>query len=162
MKAPVPETVDAYLAAVETPGAREALERLRSIIKQAVPDAEEVISYGMPGYKLNGYLVGFAAFKNHCSFFPGHTVADFAEELNGFKTSAGTIQFTPDHPIPEGLVRSILAARVALNLGKKRSKWSEEGTKQFARQSADFCSKGDESNGSLRTAAGSSATWILS
>jgi uncharacterized protein YdhG (YjbR/CyaY superfamily) len=111
--------VDEYLAAVEWAEAREALSRLRAIIRDEVPDADEVISYGMPGYKLNGPIVWFAAFKNHCSLFAAHTVGDFTEELKGYKISKGTIQFKPDKPLPEALVRAIVRARLAENLADK-------------------------------------------
>ena len=110
-----PISVDEYLAGVQSPQARASLEKLRSIIQSEVPEAQEVISYGIPTYKLNGFVCSFAAFKNHCSFFPGHTVRDFSEELKGYKTSKGTIQFAHDKPLPEKLVRSIVRARLAEN-----------------------------------------------
>jgi uncharacterized protein YdhG (YjbR/CyaY superfamily) len=113
-------SVDEYLAKVSSPEARSALMALRAIIRDEAPQAKEVISYGIPGYKLNGYLAGFAAFKKHCSFFPGTTVAHFAEELTGYKTSKGTIQFSPDKPLAEDLVRAILRARIAENQAKSR------------------------------------------
>lgn len=78
-----------------------------------VPDAEEVISYGVPTMKRGGAIVHFAAFKSHCSLFAGYTVGDFAEELRGYRTSTGTIRFTPDHPLPEDLVRRIVQARLS-------------------------------------------------
>ena len=115
-------SVDEYLAQLDWAEGRAALERLRTIVREEAPDAEECISYGMPGYKQNGYLLGFAAFKNHCSFFPGGTAQDFADELTGFKISKGTIQFLPESPIPEPLVRRIIRARVEANLAKKASK----------------------------------------
>lgn len=98
-----------------------ALERVRQIIKTTVPEAVEFISYKMPAYHFHGMIGGFAAFKNHCSFFPWNakTIEDFAAELKDFKTSAGTIQFTPDKPIPEELLQKILRYRVAGNLEKK-------------------------------------------
>ncbi len=97
-----------------------ALERVRQIIKNTVPEAVEFISYKMPAYHCYGMIGGFAAFKNHCSFFPWNakTIEDFATELKDFKTSAGTIQFTPDKPIPEELLQKILRYRVAGNLEK--------------------------------------------
>jgi uncharacterized protein YdhG (YjbR/CyaY superfamily) len=63
---------------------------------------------------------GFAAFKNHCSFFPwdSKTVEQFKEELTGFKTSAGTIQFTPEKPIPNDLLKKIIERRIKENLNK--------------------------------------------
>lgn len=99
-----------------------ALERVRQIIKNTVPEAVEFISYKMPAYYCHGMIGGFAAFKNHCSFFPWNakTIEDFATELKDFKTSAGTIQFTPDKPIPEELLQKILRYRVAGNLEKKK------------------------------------------
>lgn len=99
-----------------------ALERVRQIIKNTVPEAIEFISYKMPAYHCYGMIGGFAAFKNHCSFFPWNakTIEDFATELKDFKTSVGTIQFTPDKPIPEELLQKILRYRVAGNLEKKK------------------------------------------
>jgi uncharacterized protein YdhG (YjbR/CyaY superfamily) len=99
-----------------------ALERVRQIIKKTVPEAIEFISYKMPAYHCHGMIGGFAAFKNHCSFFPWNakTIEDFATELKDFKTSAGTIQFTPEKPIPEELLQKILRYRVAGNLEKKK------------------------------------------
>ena len=111
--------VDAYLSAVSSDAARQALGALRGLIRDEVPDAVECISYGMPGYKLNGYLCGFAAFKNHCSFFPGGIVPGFEDQLKDFKTSKGTIQFLPSKPIPEELVRAILRSRVVAFETKK-------------------------------------------
>ena len=105
------ETVDQYLADIESDAARNALVELRSIIRSEIPAAEEVISYGIPTYKHFGMVVSFAAFKHHCSLFPGHTVNDFREQLTGFKLAKGTIQFAPDRPLRESLVRAIIRAR---------------------------------------------------
>lgn len=105
------KSVDDYLAAVESDSARDALLRLRSIIRDEAPDAEEVISYGIPTYKLNKAMISYAAFKSHCSFFPGYTVQEFADQLKAYKISKGTIQFTPENPLPEALVRAIVQAR---------------------------------------------------
>ncbi len=105
------KSVDDYLAAVESDSARDALLRLRNIIRDEAPDAEEVISYGIPTYKLNKAMMSYAAFKNHCSFFPGYTVQEFADQLKAYKISKGTIQFTPENPLPEALVRAIVRAR---------------------------------------------------
>jgi uncharacterized protein YdhG (YjbR/CyaY superfamily) len=112
---PHPKTVDEYLALVESNEVRASLAQLREIIRDEVPQAEEMMSYGIPTYKLHGFLASFGAFKNHCSFFPGHTVADFTEQLKGFKTSKGTVQFPHTQPLPEGLVRAMLRARLAEN-----------------------------------------------
>ncbi len=108
---PAPASVDQYLLEVESVAAKEALERIRAIIQEVIPEAEEDISYGMPMVKLHGMVIGFAAFKKHCSIFPGHTVADFAAELKGFKISKGTVQFVPAKPISEDLIRRMVRAR---------------------------------------------------
>lgn len=107
--------MDEYLVQVSSEDARASLSQLRAIIRDEVPEAEEVISYGIPTYKLNGFVASFAAFKNHCSFFPGHTVADFADALRGYKIAKGTIQFPHHKPLPESLVRAIIRARVDEN-----------------------------------------------
>lgn len=113
-----PASIDEYLAQVPSAEARASLSALRAIIRDEVPEAEEVISYGVPTFKFKGFVASFAAFRNHCSFFPGHTVADFTDELKGYKTSKGTIQFRPEQPLPESLVRAIVRARLAENLGR--------------------------------------------
>ena len=99
-----------------------ALERVRQIIKNTVPEAQEYLSYKMPAYHFHGMIGGFAAFKNHCSFFPwdSKTIAVFKDELTGFKTSAGTIQFTLEKPLSEELLQKILRYRVASNLEKEK------------------------------------------
>jgi uncharacterized protein YdhG (YjbR/CyaY superfamily) len=94
---------------------RRALGDLRGTIAKAAPAAEECISYGMPAFRYKGrVLVYYAAFKKHCSFFPASVaVADsFATELASFRVSKGTIHFSPDEPLPKGLVRKIVKARM--------------------------------------------------
>jgi len=111
---PVPNTVEEYLAAVPEP-ARSTLQRMRSAIRSAVPaEATEAISYGIPAFKYQGTLVWFAAFSNHCSFFPTASVIKaFKNELQGYKTSKGTIHFPVDQPLPAALVKKIVKARLA-------------------------------------------------
>ena len=121
-----PQTVDDYLAALPEE-ARATLEKIRKTIKAVAPDATEVISYQIPMYKYHGMLVGFAAFKDHCSFFPGaNPVATFKDELKAYKTSKGTIRFPIGKPLPATLVKKLVKARIAENeeraaeKGKKR------------------------------------------
>lgn len=113
------EAVNQYLAQLPE-DQKAALEKLRQTIKKLVPEVEEFISYKMPAYRYHGMLCGFAAFKKHCSYFPwdSKTVEDFKTELKDFKTSAGTIQFTPEKPIPDTLLKKILLARVKANTNK--------------------------------------------
>ncbi len=115
-----PKTVDEYIA-VAAPHVKEHLERLRIAIQQVAPDAQEGISYEMPVYKLNGVLVYFGGFTKHVSLFPGpEAIETFKEELTGYKTSAGTIQFPITKPVPVGLVKKIVKFRMKANLAKKK------------------------------------------
>jgi len=116
-----PKNVDEYLAGVPEP-ARSTLNKLRAAIRSAVPaEAGETISYGIPAFKHKGVLVWFAAFSNHCSLFPTASVIEaFRNELKGFSTSKGTIQFPTDKPLPSALVKKLVRARVAQNERKKR------------------------------------------
>jgi len=116
-----PKDVDTYLA-LQTENVRIALEKMRRIIKTTVPEAEEVISYGMPAYRYHGMLVYFAGFKNHYSLFPGNAsmIAEMAEALKGYKTSKGTIQFALDKPMPVTLIKKIVKARMKENLSKQK------------------------------------------
>jgi len=120
MKKTVPKTVRGYLSAVPREQ-REALEKLRRTIKSIVPDAVEVISYQIPTFKRDGrMLVSYAAFKKHCSFFPGAGPIEMhANDLKSFQTSKGTIQFTPEHPLPTALVKKLVKTRIKLNGGRK-------------------------------------------
>src|SRR5258708_11698642 len=105
--------VDEYLAGVPQE-ARARLDKLRKTIKAAAPMASEGISYQMPIYKHHGMVVGFAAFKNHCSIFPGSAVMDaYKEELKHYDTSKGTIRFPANKPLPAKLVKKLVKARIA-------------------------------------------------
>jgi len=120
MRDPKTKAIDAYLAAV-SPEKRAALERLRKVIRAAAPKAEECISYGIPAFRLNGkFLVGLGAAATHCSFYPGAVLATFGEDLKAYDTSKGTIRFQADKPLPSGLVRKLVKARIArAGLAKK-------------------------------------------
>jgi|SRR5208337_3425842 len=109
-----PNSVEDYLALVPEP-ARSTLERMRLAIRSALPaEATEAISYGIPAFKYKGTLVWFAAFSNHCSFFPTASVIKaFKNELQGYKTSKGTIHFPVDKPLPAALVKKMVKARLA-------------------------------------------------
>ena len=113
--------IDSYLEQ-QPENVRAVLEKLRQTIKSVAPEAEEVISYNIPSFKYHGMLVHFAAFKNHCSFFPGGIVENFKEELKDFKISKGTIQFTIEKPIPASLVKKIVKERMKQNLLKSKLK----------------------------------------
>ena len=116
-----PRNVDEYLAGVPE-RARSTLNKMRAAIRSTVPpEATETISYGMPAFKHKGVLVWFAAFSNHCSFFPTASVIEaFKNELKGFSTSKGTIHFPTDKPLPAALVKKMVKLRVAQIESKKR------------------------------------------
>jgi len=117
----VPRNVDEYLARVPEP-ARSTLNRIRAVIRSAVPPAAtETISYGMPAFRYKEVLVWFAAFSDHCSLFPTASVIEaYKKELRGFYTSKGTIHFPTDKPLPAALIKKLVKARVAQVEGKKR------------------------------------------
>jgi uncharacterized protein YdhG (YjbR/CyaY superfamily) len=102
---------------------QDRLQSIRETIRNMAPEAEEVISYQMPAYKLNGILVYFAACKNHLGFYPASTgITVFSRELSGYKTSKGAVQFPYDRPLPLDLIAQIVAFRVAENREKKARK----------------------------------------
>ena len=114
---PVAASVHEFLATVP-PDKREALQDLRRVIREAAPEATELINYGVPMFRLNGRnLVSYAAGKDHCSFYVQSpaVMEAHATELSGFKTSKGTVNFTPDKPIPSELIARLVEARVAEN-----------------------------------------------
>jgi uncharacterized protein YdhG (YjbR/CyaY superfamily) len=108
-----PQTINEYLAKL-SPERRVALNKLRRTIRTAFPRAEECISYGIPAFRLDGRVVAwFAAAAHHLSFFPGGVLELFEEELKDYQTSKGTVRFQPDRPLPAGLVRRMINARIA-------------------------------------------------
>ena len=107
------QTIDEYLAQVPD-DQRRALERLRTLIRAAAPEAIETISYGRPAFRLDGrYFVGFGVTRNGCSFFAGRAPIDgHAAELAGYRTWKGTINFRVDQPLPDDLVTKLVVDRV--------------------------------------------------
>ena len=107
--------IDAYLATLPA-GQRETLQHLRAQVARLVPDAVELISYGMPAFKLHGrFLVSYAGWKAHCSIYPltDTFLKANAEALKGYGRTKGSLHFTPEHPLPEALVERLIRARRA-------------------------------------------------
>jgi uncharacterized protein YdhG (YjbR/CyaY superfamily) len=106
--------IDDYLDGFHGPEKIE-LEKIRSIVHATIPEVEEVMTYGMPGFKYkNKCLVAFSIFKDHMGLFPTSGPIDaLKDKLVDFKTSKGGIQFTLQKPLPESLIKEILDARVA-------------------------------------------------
>lgn len=115
-----PKTIDGYIAPFPR-DVREKLNKLRSVIRESAPGAEETISYGIPTFKLHGNLVHFAAFKDHIGFYPAPSgITAFEKELSPYKQGKGTVQFPLDEPIPLDLVREIVRFRVKENEARKQ------------------------------------------
>jgi uncharacterized protein YdhG (YjbR/CyaY superfamily) len=107
-------TIDEYLADVPD-DKRAALEHLRQQIHALVPDATEVMSYGLPTFKLDGrWFVAFGATKKDCSFYAGAApLGALAAELAAYRLWKGTINFKADEPLPAELVAKLVAVRLA-------------------------------------------------
>ncbi len=104
--------VDDYLKTKASSTQSAEFEKIRKIVKGLVPDADEVISYGIPTFKYKGkYLLYFGAFKTHMSLFPGAPLK-LKEKLKGFKLAKGTIQFTEDKPVPEDIIKEMVRTRL--------------------------------------------------
>ena len=107
-------SVDEYFSFIEEP-ARSTLHKVRAIIHSVLPaEATEIISYGVPAFKYRKVLVWYAAFSDHCSLFPTASVIEqFKDELKSYRISKGTIQFPVNKPLPAGLLKKMVRARLA-------------------------------------------------
>jgi uncharacterized protein YdhG (YjbR/CyaY superfamily) len=111
-------TVDEYIA-LQPVTLKAGLELFRKTIKKAAPGAEEMISYQMPAYKLNGMLVFFSAAKKHFGFYPtASPIIAFREKLKPYATSKGAVKFPFDKPLPLKLITEIVKWKVKENLRK--------------------------------------------
>jgi uncharacterized protein YdhG (YjbR/CyaY superfamily) len=122
-----PTNIDEYIAGFP-PDVRETLEKIRTTIRKAAPDAAEAIRYQIPTFTLNGNLIHFAAFKKHIGLYPApRAIEKFKKELAVYEGSKGTVRFPLEKPIPFGLISRIVKFRVESSLkeaaakGKKRS-----------------------------------------
>jgi uncharacterized protein YdhG (YjbR/CyaY superfamily) len=108
------EDVDEYLRRIEEPK-RSTLEALRRTILEIVPDAEQLISYRVPAFRIGGETVaGFAAFRDHLSYLPfsGSVLSDLADELEGYTMTKSALHFPVDRPLPKTLVHTLIAVRL--------------------------------------------------
>ena len=114
-----PTTTNEYIA--QYPADVQAiLNKVRAVIQESAPEAEERISYGMPGFYLKGMLVWFAGHKDYIGFYPtGEGIAAFKNDIAGYKSSKGAVQFPLNKPIPYELIRKIVKYRVEQNRKKK-------------------------------------------
>jgi uncharacterized protein YdhG (YjbR/CyaY superfamily) len=117
------EEVDAYLAEVDEPK-RSTLQALRRTILEIVPDAEQVISYRVPAFRVQGKIVaGFAAFQNHLSYLPfsGSVLPQLTDELEAYTMTKSSLHFPVDQPLPKPLVQQLIAVRLEEVLRRSRS-----------------------------------------
>jgi uncharacterized protein YdhG (YjbR/CyaY superfamily) len=108
--------IDDYLSAVDDPAKREALEVLRRQVLEAVPEAEQCISYSMPAFRVGGKVVaGFAAFKDHLSYLPhsSSVLTEMGDDLAPWTATKGSLHFTPEHPLPDRVVQRLVVVRRA-------------------------------------------------
>jgi uncharacterized protein YdhG (YjbR/CyaY superfamily) len=123
LKKQVPSNVDRYIAdfPLET---RRKLQQVRNAVRRAEPKAEEIISYGMPSYKLNGLgLLSFAGYKHHIGLYPAPAGdAKFNARLARYRAAKSTVRFPLDEPIPLDLVAEIVRLRVKDNLKRFRER----------------------------------------
>ena len=108
------QEVDAYLAALEEPK-QSTLRALRQTILEVLPEAEQCISYAIPGFRVRGQMIaGFAAFKNHLSYFPhsGSVIPELRDQLRSYVTNRGSLRFPIDTPLPKALVEKLVSVRI--------------------------------------------------
>jgi uncharacterized protein YdhG (YjbR/CyaY superfamily) len=119
---PHAKNIDEYIAGF-APDVQDILQKVRTTISTAAPQAEEVISYQMPTFKLEGNLVHFAAFKNHIGLYPTPSGTEkFRKELSPYETGKGSIRFPLDGPIPYDLISRIVKFRVEENLERAEAR----------------------------------------
>jgi uncharacterized protein YdhG (YjbR/CyaY superfamily) len=113
-----PENVNHYIS-MHAGNVQKILIQLRDIVRKTAPDSLEVISYGMPAYKLNGMLVWFAAHSSHIGFYPGSSVIEaFKTELSKFKNAKGSVQFPLVKPLPVKIVKDMIKFKMMENRRK--------------------------------------------
>jgi uncharacterized protein YdhG (YjbR/CyaY superfamily) len=116
------EAVDKYVQSLEEPK-RGTLQALRRTILEIVPDADEVISYRVPAFRVDGRIVaGFAAFKDHLSYLPfsGSVLDRLTDELEGYTMTKSALHFPVDRPLPKTLVEKLIAVRLTAVRGRSR------------------------------------------
>ncbi len=122
MKQEKPTSVEAYINAFQKP-TQVLLQQIRTIIRKAVPDAEEVISYSIPAYKQEGMLVYFAGYEHHIGFYPTASgIRAFQKEIAGYKHSKGAVQFPLGKPLPVALITKIVKFKLKENQDKSKAK----------------------------------------
>ncbi len=117
-----PDTIDEYIDAYPK-DIQKLLKQVKTAIKKAAPGAEEVISYSMPAFKLNGLLLWFASHTHHIGFYPKSSgIGHFKKEITKYKSSKGAVQFPVNEPLPIALITEMVKFRANENLQKLKKK----------------------------------------
>jgi uncharacterized protein YdhG (YjbR/CyaY superfamily) len=118
-------TIDDYISKC-SPEVQRILQKIRSIVRKAAPEAEERVSYQMPAFALNGMLIYFAAFKNHIGIFPPVTGdAKFQRDAAPYRGPKGNFKFPLDSPLPYALIEKLVGFRLKEHLGKRATKTNQ-------------------------------------
>jgi uncharacterized protein YdhG (YjbR/CyaY superfamily) len=124
-------SVNEYFSVFPAP-IKAKLKEMKKIIQEAAPEAEEVISYNMPAFKMNGVLVYYAGYKEHIGFYPtGSGIAAFKKEIEGYKNSKGAVQFPLDEPLPAALITKMVKYRVKEDKAKAKEKLEKATLKKI-------------------------------
>ena len=116
------KNVDEYISTFPE-STQMKLQELRACIIKNAPEANELISYKMPGYKLHGMLVYFAGYKNHIGFYPGASpIVAFQKEISKYKNAKGSVQFPLDEKLPLALITKMVKFKVKENMEKLKAK----------------------------------------
>lgn len=108
-------TVDEYISSFPE-DVQDVLQEIRSTIKKAAPKAEELISYNMAAYKLDGFLVSFAAWKNHIGLYPVPKGDDvFGKQIAIYKGAKSTMQIPYGKSLPLQLITNLVKFRIKEN-----------------------------------------------
>jgi len=117
-----PKDIDEYISSFPSKTQR-ALKQVRVTVRKAAPQAEEVISYGIPAFKINGIVVYFAAHAKHIGMYPKPSGSEaLKKELSAYKGGKGTIQFPLDKPLPLGLITRFVKFRACQDVQKAKTK----------------------------------------
>jgi len=128
-----PGTIDDYIAAFPA-DVRKILERIRTTIRRAAPQAVETMSYRIPTFKLHGNLISFAAYQKHIGLYPAPTGSKrFNERLSAYRAEKSTVRFPLDRPIPFTLITDIVKLRVKDNLSRAKAERKKKGKRSVRR-----------------------------
>lgn len=126
-KAEKPESIDEYIT-LHPPKVQKILQTIRTLIRNTVPEAEEVIKYQIPTFIFHGNLVHFAAYKSHIGFYPAPSgIEAFKKDLAVYGSGKGSVQFPIDQDLPIDLIIKIVQFRLNENLEKQLFKKQKRG-----------------------------------